>query len=838
MADYVAASGTLMAAVLETAGYHYQAYVLQNLEAPFSGADASMLGSIGGFVYLIGVIVAVFFTAIRGGYKFGPWLLIGPPLFFAMVKPTEPVRSVLWRFATQGRDQAKVEEEYRRIDPQGSGREANVSKVFAHYNKLVSETVQEIVKVINRNKTQTDRWFVLRAQLLGQMNTHLVETPGLKQLIQHALFSNCGALVTAAQVVLDVNSSQARRSAAGEELKKYNLDTVLYKPTVTVANYLAARLEDFDPFQTGVTDANQCLQNETTPEGIHQFSKLGCACVWMFVYDGLLHEAKNTVLTARDLAAANDIDSSQILTSWAKAMRLIQDGPSTPGAANEAQVIQSLTNAIAKYILRNESSNQTFAGFLADSAEKSHEFGAVRAPLENNLALTEYARMRQSEWVEKTRVMTAAANLPYYQGLLLFFLALTFPFFALLLLVPGKHAGFIQWFVLWLWVKSWDIGFAIVMQLDDILFSLLNINQENLANNPVTRNELQQDFALAMFAMKQTDPTFQLATYYNIIGVCLSAIPVVSSQLIIGSLSGGAGIVAQGIKTLGDDYGAGASNTAGQQVVSTLRHRLQENVQARASLYYRNISQYQLAKAELGPGAGGDSSRHGEGSAGLRERAVVGAPSPGMRMSGPSDVGTQNILYGPNKGMHGEKLKDSNRTLENINYTLADVERAHRINRSLGAWAGGFANPTRVGLPIGGSPIVTGKLGTFLDAVRASKGYAGDVVFSPLERIYKAQADYFADIGEAHIDPMARWAVWDAFYNEEGQRLAAMARLYNMLEVPWTAGETPEIAEGRLEYAYLQQEAKLYGQILEAVGDSQSSILNVERAWRMMTKTK
>ncbi len=113
-----------MAAVLETAGYHYQAYVLENLRAP-------LVGSIGGFVYLIGVIVAIFYTAMRGGYKFGPWLLIGPPLFFAMVKPTEPVKSVLWQFATQGRDQARVEAEYQKIDPIGSGRDANVSKIFA-----------------------------------------------------------------------------------------------------------------------------------------------------------------------------------------------------------------------------------------------------------------------------------------------------------------------------------------------------------------------------------------------------------------------------------------------------------------------------------------------------------------------------------------------------------------------------------------------------------------------------------------------------------------------------------------------------------------------------------
>ena len=69
-----ASAGTMVGAVLETVGYHYQSYLLDQMTDVFTG-------SLGGFIYLVGVAVTIFAVAIRGGYRFGPWLLIGPPLF-------------------------------------------------------------------------------------------------------------------------------------------------------------------------------------------------------------------------------------------------------------------------------------------------------------------------------------------------------------------------------------------------------------------------------------------------------------------------------------------------------------------------------------------------------------------------------------------------------------------------------------------------------------------------------------------------------------------------------------------------------------------------------------
>src|SRR5690606_25641963 len=66
-----------------------------------------------------------------------------------------------------------------------------------------------------------------------------------------------------------------------------------------------------------------------------------------------------------------------------------------------------------------------------------------------------------------------ALNLPYYQGLLLYILAIAYPFFALVVLIPGKAANFLFLPLAWLWVKSWDVGFAAIFVLERVMYNLL-----------------------------------------------------------------------------------------------------------------------------------------------------------------------------------------------------------------------------------------------------------------------------------------------------------------------------------------------------------------------------
>ena len=74
--------------------------------------------------------------------------------------------------------------------------------------------------------------------------------------------------------------------------------------------------------------------------------------------------------------------------------------------------------------------------------------------------------------VKKSEGYSFAMIIPYLQGLLLYGLSIAFPFFALMLIVPGKAGAFITWMTLWAWVKSWDVGWALVAVIDDMLWNM------------------------------------------------------------------------------------------------------------------------------------------------------------------------------------------------------------------------------------------------------------------------------------------------------------------------------------------------------------------------------
>src|SRR5262249_31706509 len=53
--------------------------------------------------------------------------------------------------------------------------------------------------------------------------------------------------------------------------------------------------------------------------------------------------------------------------------------------------------------------------------------------------------MKTDEFEEKGDYLMASLALPYVQGMMLFFLSFTFPFFAFSVLLPGKHSGMLVW---------------------------------------------------------------------------------------------------------------------------------------------------------------------------------------------------------------------------------------------------------------------------------------------------------------------------------------------------------------------------------------------------------
>ena len=93
--------------------------------------------------------------------------------------------------------------------------------------------------------------------------------------------------------------------------------------------------------------------------------------------------------------------------------------------------------------------------------------------------LVKYVEDSQRTQGQKSKygeVYTWAKMMPHLQGVMLYLLALGYPFACMFVMIPGWHKIVATWASFWIWVKLWDVGFAIVMVLERSIWSILGNN--------------------------------------------------------------------------------------------------------------------------------------------------------------------------------------------------------------------------------------------------------------------------------------------------------------------------------------------------------------------------
>lgn len=133
----------------------------------------------------------------------------------------------------------------------------------------------------------------------------------------------------------------------------------------------------------------------------------------------------------------------------------------------------------------------------------------------------------------KQEVFTTIMEMPYWQGTLLYLLGVMYPFWSLWLLIPGRAT---HWFILpltWLWVKSWDIGYAMVMVFEKILWNLM----PPAASTSINQNSIHDIREVALpdiitEALK-LDPSYNVHIYYWALSLLFTSVPTVTGALIL-----------------------------------------------------------------------------------------------------------------------------------------------------------------------------------------------------------------------------------------------------------------------------------------------------------------
>lgn len=213
-------------------------------------------------------------------------------------------------------------------------------------------------------------------------------------------------------------------------------------------------------------------------------------------------------------------------------------------------------------------------------------------------------------------VHTWAMMIPYIQGVLLYLMAVAYPFICMMIMLPGRHKALFTWLSFFVWAKLWDIGFAVVMVLERSIWAMLG-------NGPNTGRVFSRVIDMASFGDYDvqcptggTAPPYGVCTpgavpdvmvgrdgsvaeslymsevfkyfdqgltvggnlqldlansyYIYIMSALYFAVPAVTGQMVLGAKAGAAGLASGAIGGLASESGraAGQGYTAGQSRIA------------------------------------------------------------------------------------------------------------------------------------------------------------------------------------------------------------------------------------------------------------------------------
>ncbi len=170
-------------------------------------------------------------------------------------------------------------------------------------------------------------------------------------------------------------------------------------------------------------------------------------------------------------------------------------------------------------------------GYDVDQYFRWSPYSTMTALYGRDHAMSVATRQHETQRL-RGELFTWAVQLPYYQGIALFLISVAYPFVAIVVILPGKAMNFITMPMAYLWIKSWDIGFAGVIVLDKVMYNLLPSKDlpEALQQGPWT--ELDK-LPLVLSEAYYYDSAGATHTYYAIIAMVWLAVPALTGAVTV-----------------------------------------------------------------------------------------------------------------------------------------------------------------------------------------------------------------------------------------------------------------------------------------------------------------
>lgn len=556
----VGSAGTLVGASLETAGHLLQSRMLDLLDPAKPIANNVSL-TVGALLYVIAAMTALFTIAVGGNYKFGLWFFAGPVLFFWIIRDRVDSNGASWISGSREHPFERVYRvtEWARADYNDmttAGAAPRVSRVFAMWNHFTSEVVRSFVSVLDPGPTAANRFddpeanFIVKGERLLFLEKMVPPTD--PKLI---LFANLTA-INGCREYYSLLSARYNPSYNAVRLEEYKnaLDQARQSSQFYVTDELrqilqeaqtdpalfgaAAGASGSSPFVSLLSLAPNIIGKPIPNTG----ALMSCNDMWKLAAAFCKKNSNELIQKLVDYGMPEEYRSDPAkraayeLNAKKKLISRFNYQPNDIGVSdptaqpldqvlNEEQMTLFLINEMAARMLIKGFANVNEALQQKSLIAHGPDMLDKQVQAEDDVSNSVQNVSQTEEYQHKGDFLTAMLAMPYIQGMVLFFLAWAFPFFAMALIVPGRHHTFILWMELWLWVKSWDLGFAVVMAVERILYAAM-------PRHALMPNEKLEDPDMVFQQLLKVDATYSVSTYYNLIAACLFAVPVITGFLV------------------------------------------------------------------------------------------------------------------------------------------------------------------------------------------------------------------------------------------------------------------------------------------------------------------
>lgn len=643
-------------AAFATQGYWVQADLLNFLTLTGMGLWAPLLyimAAFGGFVSL----------ALGQPPRTYMWFFMGPAIYAWLLDSRQNATGVEWRVGGQKQDQYEVWKlaeaglinnglvkqfniPIRRNAPPGSTGPGNAPTQFASvampfmwFDEVISDTIQQMT-----------RWFGVFDQLEntgGGSNSNINEKPNInipqRPEAQWYLLSNTKWEMLWNITAAKLHSAELRdafvtflSSECGDLLKRSIDDAALISVANAKGRNLTTNSSIFirEPGRPQYELLTQLMRSQTipTPPGLKKllserttgslmrfttvFGSVGpiwgadeqvtCSQYLSLLVHGFRWEAGHILNQLVTAAPAGTLPSEvvySLLYGWdiknASGTRLTME-----------QQVQFITNLIIVHLIRNELS---IAPALVDQRYASSA---------RSLEYTKTYQKAVGSMAKYAEVYTWAKMIPYLQGVLLYLLAMAYPFACIVIVIPGMHKSLFTWMSFWAWVKLWDLGFAIVVVLERSVWAMLGnnsnasltndlvvqmanwgavlvrcpggneipsgndaaigcpvpeiLNLTQYSGGPVgvgtmqTWENLLRTFDRALVLGANLDFDLANSYYIYIMSALYFAVPTVTGQLVLGARAGAASMVNSAIGSVSQEAGKMAGSGVGSESVTQI----------------------------------------------------------------------------------------------------------------------------------------------------------------------------------------------------------------------------------------------------------------------------